>query len=168
MQNQNCFKRCTSQVSIRPLCLSLTFGLIRGTMNSNTNSMQSKFASNSTKRHSGQHWGTKLRKIREVVNFILTWPPCQIWNLFSWFGQNRFRKSSVLQDVDLSWCSKTQIGHVMWGGEVWNRMCSTYAKQEMKQPRKDVLFEFNPVPQISLEKPLLTIQLQGFCPIFCL
>ena len=91
--------------------------------------MQSKFASNSTKRLSG-HWGTKPRKIREVVNFILTWPPCQIWNLFSWFGQNRFRKSSVLQDVDLSWCSKTQIGHVMWGGEVWNRMCSTYAKKK--------------------------------------
>ena len=131
------------------------------------NSMQIKFASNSTKRLSG-HWGTKPRKIREVVNFILTWPPCQIWNLFSWFGQNRFRKSSVLQDVDLLWCSETQMGHVMWGGEVWNRMCSTYAKQEMKQPRKDVLFEFNPVPQISLEKPLLTIQLQGFCPIFCL
>ena len=107
-------------------------------------------------------------KIREAINFILTWPPCQIWNLFSWFGQNRFRKSSVLQDVDLLWCSKTQMGHVMWGGEVWNRMCSTYAKQEMKQPRKDVLFEFNPVPQISLEKPLLTIQVPGFCPNLCL
>ena len=139
------------------MCLSLTFGRISCTMNSNTNSIQIKFASNSTKRPSG-HRVTMPRKIREVVNFILTWPPCQIWNLFSWFGQNRFRKSSVLQDVDLLWCSKTQMGHVMWGGEVWNRMCSTYAKQEMKQPRKDVLFEFNPVPQISLEKPLLKIQ----------
>ena len=77
MQNQNCFKRCTSRVSIGPMCLSLTFGLLRGTMNSNTNSMQIQFAPNSTKRLSG-HWGTKPRKITEVINFILTWPPCQI------------------------------------------------------------------------------------------
>ena len=145
MQNQNCFKGCTSRVSIRPMQCVFHWHLGWSEVQWTPTQVQCRSNSNSTKRLSG-HWGTKPRKIREVVNFILTWPPCQIWNLFSWFGQNRFRKSSVLQDADLLWCSETQMGHVMWGGEVWNRMCSTYAKQEMKQPRKDVLFEFNPVP----------------------